>query len=116
VDPVTSSAPSWPPVETKPAERHPKAPEPGDALPPHYAQCFGCGDEQDAGTIAVGSRGINQLPQIVRAVVTAVKSLGGHPWIVPAMGSHGGATAAGQAAGKQALGALVPRTPNAQRP
>jgi hypothetical protein len=47
--------------------------------------------------IAVGSRGISQLPVIVRAAVQAVRSLGGEPWIVPAMGSHGGATAAGQA-------------------
>ncbi len=48
--------------------------------------------------IAVGSRGINQLPVIVEAVVQAVRSLGGEPWIVPAMGSHGGATGPGQAA------------------
>lgn len=52
----------------------------------------------DSVAIAVGSRGIDQVPVIVRAVVAAVRDLGGDPWIVPAMGSHGGATAEGQAA------------------
>src|SRR5258706_3014520 len=46
--------------------------------------------------IAVGSRGIANLPLIVREIVTWVKSQGGDPFIVPAMGSHGGATAEGQ--------------------
>jgi Lactate racemase N-terminal domain len=47
--------------------------------------------------IAVGSRGITNLARIVRAVVRFVEAVGGVPAIVPAMGSHGGATAAGQA-------------------
>ena len=47
--------------------------------------------------IAVGSRGIDNLEHIVREVVDFVKQQGGHPFIVPAMGSHGGATAKGQA-------------------
>lgn len=46
--------------------------------------------------IAVGSRGIARLPEIVAAVVAEVKSSGSEPFIVPAMGSHGGATAEGQ--------------------
>ncbi len=46
--------------------------------------------------IAVGSRGIANLPRIVRAVVRFVSAIGGLPFIVPAMGSHGGATADGQ--------------------
>jgi hypothetical protein len=46
--------------------------------------------------IAVGSRGIANLPAIVIEVATWVRSLGGSPFIVPAMGSHGGATAEGQ--------------------
>lgn len=51
-----------------------------------------------AGTVAVGvgSRGIANLPTIVRAVVEALRAQGHTPWIVPAMGSHGGATASGQ--------------------
>jgi len=46
--------------------------------------------------IAVGSRGIAQLQEIVRAVVEEIRRRGGTPFIVPAMGSHGGATAEGQ--------------------
>jgi len=46
--------------------------------------------------IAVGSRGIARLQEIVRAAVAAVRERGGDPFVVPAMGSHGGATAAGQ--------------------
>ena len=47
--------------------------------------------------ITAGSRGIAHIDQIVRAAVDHVKSLGAVPFIVPAMGSHGGGTAAGQA-------------------
>src|SRR4051794_12194292 len=49
-------------------------------------------------TVAVGagSRGIANLPIIVRAVVERLKEAGLKPYVVPAMGSHGGATADGQ--------------------
>ncbi|KJE26122.1 hypothetical protein LG52_1574 [Geobacillus kaustophilus] len=50
----------------------------------------------DQVAIAVGSRGVADIPIIVREVVNAVKQAGGNPFIVPAMGSHGGATAEGQ--------------------
>ena len=46
--------------------------------------------------ITAGSRGIANVDIITRAVVDFVKSRGGVPFIVPAMGSHGGATAEGQ--------------------
>lgn len=46
--------------------------------------------------IAVGSRGIANLASIVREVVAYAKRRGAQPLIVPAMGSHGGATAEGQ--------------------
>lgn len=46
--------------------------------------------------IGVGSRGIANLPVLVRGIVEWVRAQGGEPFIVPAMGSHGGATAAGQ--------------------
>jgi hypothetical protein len=46
--------------------------------------------------VGVGSRGIANLSAIVRAVVAALKEAGARPFIVPAMGSHGGATAEGQ--------------------
>lgn len=47
--------------------------------------------------IAVGSRGVAEIDRIAKAVVKQVKELGGVPFIIPAMGSHGGATAEGQA-------------------
>jgi hypothetical protein len=46
--------------------------------------------------ITAGSRGIAGIRHIVKAIVDHVKSLGAQPFIVPAMGSHGGGTAAGQ--------------------
>lgn len=46
--------------------------------------------------IAVGSRGIANLARIVKTVAACVKALGAVPFIIPAMGSHGGATAEGQ--------------------
>ena len=46
--------------------------------------------------IGVGSRGIANLAEIVAATVDRVKSGGGIPIIIPAMGSHGRATAEGQ--------------------
>src|SRR6266536_865926 len=48
--------------------------------------------------VGVGSRGIVNLEPIVRATVAALRAAGWQPFIVPAMGSHGAATAAGQAA------------------
>ncbi len=46
--------------------------------------------------IAVGSRGIANLPVVVSSVADWVRAQGGEPFIVPAMGSHAGATADGQ--------------------
>ncbi len=46
--------------------------------------------------VAVGSRGITNLQAIVREVVRTLKSADAEPFIVPAMGSHGGATPEGQ--------------------
>jgi hypothetical protein len=48
--------------------------------------------------ITVGSRGIAQIAPIARAAVVTVRSLGFDPFVVAAMGSHGGGTAAGQRA------------------
>lgn len=47
--------------------------------------------------IAVGSRGVNQIPALVGTTVSELKKQGAEPFVVPAMGSHGGATASGQA-------------------
>ena len=46
--------------------------------------------------VAVGSRGMAEIPLITRVVVEELKQCGAKPFIVPAMGSHGGATAEGQ--------------------
>ena len=45
--------------------------------------------------IAAGSRGIANHAKLVKATVDAVKALGAHPFIVAAMGSHGGGTSDG---------------------
>ena len=60
-------------------------------------------------TVAItsGSRGIANIDRITRAVVDEVKSLGLTPFIVPAMGSHGGATADGQASVLEHYGITV---------
>ncbi len=46
--------------------------------------------------ITAGSRGIASISPILRGVVRFVKACGGRPFLFPAMGSHGGATAEGQ--------------------
>src|SRR5437870_6487857 len=48
--------------------------------------------------IGVGSRGITNLALVVRTLVGVLKEVGARPFVVPAMGSHGGATAEGQRA------------------
>lgn len=54
--------------------------------------------------VAVGSRGIHDLATIVRTVVGKLKALGAQVTIIPAMGSHGGATAQGQVMVLEELG------------
>lgn len=46
--------------------------------------------------VGVGSRGVSNLSTIVRSTVAHFQSLGLEPFVIPAMGSHGGGTAAGQ--------------------
>lgn len=46
--------------------------------------------------ITCGSRGVCNIAIITRAIVDFVKDCGGEPFVFPAMGSHGGATAEGQ--------------------
>ena len=46
--------------------------------------------------LGAGSRGIANLAEIVAGAVAGVEELGYEPFVFPAMGSHGGATAAGQ--------------------
>jgi len=54
--------------------------------------------------VAVGSRGIAEVARITAAVVDGLRRGGAQPFIVPAMGSHGGATAEGQAEVLASLG------------
>ncbi|MCW2793972.1 MAG: hypothetical protein JWO76_3070 [Nocardioides sp.] len=48
--------------------------------------------------LGVGSRGIARIAEIVAVVTELLRERGAQPFVVPAMGSHGGATAEGQRA------------------
>jgi|BEDMetMinimDraft_2_1075160.scaffolds.fasta_scaffold04985_2 hypothetical protein len=54
--------------------------------------------------LGVGSRGINHLALLVHTTIELLRARGARPFIVPAMGSHGGGTAAGQREVLQAYG------------
>ena len=58
----------------------------------------------DRVAITAGSRGIADIAQILGAIVDFLKSLEADPFLFPAMGSHGGATAEGQVAMLAQLG------------
>jgi hypothetical protein len=57
-------------------------------------------------TVAVGggSRGLTDRVALLRGTIDGLRALGAEPFVVPAMGSHGGATAAGQRAMLESLG------------
>ncbi|MEK7424667.1 MAG: lactate racemase domain-containing protein [Actinomycetota bacterium] len=57
-------------------------------------------------TVAVGggSRGLTDRVGLMRGTIEGLRTLGAEPFVVPAMGSHGGATAAGQRAMLESLG------------
>ncbi|MDO8364469.1 MAG: lactate racemase domain-containing protein [Actinomycetota bacterium] len=57
-------------------------------------------------TVAVGggSRGLTDRVPLLRGVLNGLRTLGAEPFVVPAMGSHGGATADGQRAMLETLG------------
>ena len=48
--------------------------------------------------VTVGSRGIANMALIIKSLAAELKALGAEPFIIPAMGSHGGGTAEGQRA------------------
>jgi hypothetical protein len=50
----------------------------------------------DSVALTAGSRGIANIPVILRAVASFLQKLGAKPFLVPTMGSHGGGTAEGQ--------------------
>jgi len=68
----------------------------GDALAPLADRCVKAHGKSVA--VAVGSRNIDQLDKVVWQVLRFLEKKGFKPFIVPAMGSHGGATAVGQEA------------------
>jgi len=51
---------------------------------------------KDTVAITAGSRGIANIALVVKSIVSELKKIGAKPFVVPAMGSHGGATAEGQ--------------------
>ena len=50
----------------------------------------------DRVAITAGSRGITGLPLVLKTIASEIREAGGEPFLFPAMGSHGGATAEGQ--------------------
>ncbi len=54
--------------------------------------------------VGVGSRGVHRIDEVASTVVAALADRGFEPTVVPAMGSHGGATAEGQLEVLEALG------------
>ena len=46
--------------------------------------------------ITAGSRGMGGFVELIGGIIDAVKASGGRPFLIPAMGSHGGATEEGQ--------------------
>ncbi len=54
--------------------------------------------------LGFGSRGVADIDRIAKKLVALVKASGGQPFIVPAMGSHGGGTPEGQTAVLDGLG------------
>ncbi len=58
----------------------------------------------DSVAVGVGSRGIHRIVDVVAGIVDALREAGAEPYVVPAMGSHGGATAEGQAETLAGLG------------
>jgi len=54
--------------------------------------------------LTAGSRGIKDKPEVLKSIVFRLKDLGASPFIVPCMGSHGGATVEGQIEVLESLG------------
>jgi hypothetical protein len=72
--------------------------------------------------VGVGSRGIANIATLVRATLDSLRNLGANPFVVAAMGSHGGATPKGQrdlladyGISEQALGVPVKTEMDAER-
>ena len=59
--------------------------------------------------VTAGSRGIAHIAEVLATVVDEIKKAGGEPFLIPAMGSHGGATPEGQVEVLRSLG-VTPET------
>ena len=72
--------------------------EPGPALEEALAGLEGKVEIKPGMKIAVGvgSRGIDRLAEVVKGVIAKLRAWGAEPFVIPAMGSHGGAVAEGQ--------------------
>ena len=85
-----------------PVRQHFASPELPDAVASLAGELAGLGLPDDLRqmrvAVAVGSRGISDLSALVRELVGFLCARNARPFIVPAMGSHGQATAEGQAA------------------
>ena len=68
-------------------------PEIKNAIKPKERICITC-----------GSRGVSNMVFVTRWLADKVKELGAYPFLVPAMESHGGATAEGQKKILESLG------------
>lgn len=65
----------------------------------------------DTIAITAGSRGIGGFIELLSGIIDAVKSVGGKPIIIPAMGSHGGGVASGQMEILKRLGVTTKNVP-----
>jgi acyl-coenzyme A thioesterase PaaI-like protein len=93
---VSRAPQPWPPVEVEIPDRHPDAPAPGSKLGPHYAYCFGCGDEVEHGLHLQTETGAGQT---IMAQFTVTEAHQGAPGL-----AHGGLLAC---AFDEALGSTV---------
>lgn len=78
----------------------------GSAVAEQFERCSATSAIKPGGSVALafGSRGIDRINEVARAVVEEVSLRGGRPIIIPAMGSHEGATARGQRGALAKLG------------
>ena len=83
--------PAPPPLHRLRARRTPSIDRPVEAIVASGLRGFVAPGSRVA--LAVGSRGIAELPRVVKAAVDALYTYGCTVFLVPAMGSHGGATA-----------------------
>jgi len=84
--------------------RHHVVPDPASASTAELQKLEGRVTAGDRVAVACGSRGINSIEHIAKAVIAQLKRLGAEPFVFPAMGCHGGGTRNGQRATLEHLG------------